>query len=455
MLFVNGKIQILTQSERELHESVVHPAMFAHVQPQHVAILGGGEGAILREVLKHTTVKSVTLVEIDEQMVDIAKQHLPTVNSCADLIGSTNSCFDDPRTNLVIADGHQWFIDQAPTNKFDVIIMDVLNPHYEQKDPGNTHMYSDATFLDAAYDSLTTDGIMVLQIGNAPNIHDPKADMGVFQTREAMFRMVEAHPQTAAMHVYEEAHCGLNEPQAFLLLCKSSKCQAPWYASAEIIDYQIYERIAKTTTGEKALIHYDGSTQHSFRFPPKAWETVYCRREPMPVECAYIGVPMDRALFEYDEEGTNLEVRQDDEGQYHVIANVDIPQGSFIMPHHMASSLFLSDKSYSNLHHTASLSLPSSPKPLKLQNFVTYLEQHGHASLLKGSANRIVEIGASALLSSSVVDANVGRWGPPLTKRPVFSPVYDRHYPSFDVFLVATRDIEVGEELVKEEGLWD
>jgi len=457
MLFVNGKIQILSKSEREYHESLVHSAMFAHTNPQNVAILGGGEGAALREVLKHKTVKSVTMVEIDEQMVEISKKYLPKVNSCADLVGSADSCFDDARTNLIIADGHQWFIDQKPTNAYDVIVMDVLNPNYKDKETGNTKLYSDGAFLDAAFASLTDDGVMVLQVGNAPNIHDPKADMGVFATREATFQMLEAHPQTAAMHVYEEAHCGLNEPQAFLLICKSTKCKEQWYANADVIDYQIYERISKTKSGKKALIHYDGSTQHSFRFPPKAWETVYCRREPTPVECAYLGVPMDRAIFEYDEESNFFHVSKDDSGAYHVKANTNIPKGSFVMPNHMASSFSLSSRSLSNLQQSASFSIPDSPKPRKIQKFLQYIDAHGHSSLLDGSGNHIVEIGASAMIQS-VTDAdkaNVGRWGPSLPKRPVFSPVYDRHFHSFDVFLVATKDIMEGDEIFKYDEMWN
>jgi len=66
-----------------------------------------------------------------------------------------------------------------------------------------------------------------------------------------------------------------------------------------------------------------------------------------------------------------------------------------------------------------------------------------------------VEIGASALIrkSSDTKEANIGRWMPNKS-RPVYSPVYDRHTTSLDVFLVATRDIKEGEEIVKPENLW-
>ena len=53
--------------------------------------------------------------------------------------------------------------------------------------------------------------------------------------------------------VYEEAHCGFQEPHAFLLICKSNTCKEQWYSNTDVIDYQIYERIAKTKSGERGL----------------------------------------------------------------------------------------------------------------------------------------------------------------------------------------------------------
>ena len=462
MLFLDGTLQTLGDTEREYHEAIVHPAMFAHKEPQHVAILGGGEGATLREVLKHTTVKTVKMIEIDDMIVDISRQYLPKLNSCDDIKGSTPSCFDDPRTELIIEDGHKWFIDhQTDAHKFDVIIMDTLDPEDEGTEKVSTKLYNDKDFLDAAFNSLTPDGVMVIQVGSAPNIHDPKADIGVYSTREKMFQMIEAHPQTKVMHVYEEAHCGFNEPHAFLVICKSNACKEQWYAASDVIDYQIYERIAKTKSGQKAMVHYDGSTQHSFRFPPKAWETVYCRREPTPKECAYIGVPMDRQIFEYcpDESISHFTVNSNDSGTQ-VFANIDIPKGSFIMPSHLASSFMITDRSYSNLLNSAELSQSTTNtnfQPHKIQKFVKYIEKYGHDSLAQGSATKYVEIGASAFIPTTLDSSkvNVGRWGPDIPQRPIFSPVYDRHRHSFDVFLIATQDIQKGDPILKPQDLWN
>jgi len=388
-------------------------------------------------------------------MIDISRQYLDKLSSCEELVGAPKSCFDHPKTQLIIEDGHKWFIDNRQTNNFDVIIMDALDPEDESPNDINKKLYNDKDFLNAAFDSLTENGVIIIQVGTAPNIHDPKADMGVFKTREAMFQMVEANPNTAAMIVYEEAHCGFNEPHSFLLICKSDACKEQWYATADVVDYQIYERIEKTKSGDRALIHYDGSTQHAYKYPPKAWETVYCRREPTPVECEYIGIPMNRQVFEYDddEEISDFKVSKDEEGSYHVLATKDISKGSFVMSSHLASSILISERSLSNLKVSASLAALN--KSEKIQKFVDYIENYGHESLSKGIGSRIVEIGASALIQSTSDSnlANVGKWGPN-SKRPVFSPVHDRYRLSFDVFLIAAKDIKAGAEIVRHDSLW-
>lgn len=92
-------------------------------------------------------------------------------------------------------------------------------------------------------------------------------------------------------------------------------------------------------------------------------------------------------------------------------------------------------------------------KLVKIEKFVEYIEKYGHNSLNEGSGSHLVEIGAFVLIlilmqsSSDSTVANIGRWGPDVKQRPVYSPVYNRNRLSLDVFLVATKDIASGEEL--------
>jgi spermidine synthase len=134
-VFLDGMLQSTRLGNEAYHEALVHPGMFTHKSPKRVAIIGGGEGATLREVLKHETVQHVKMIEIDCIMIQTSREFLPTWNTCKDIKGSTDSCFDDPRADVLCEDALSWFMDRYSSaatiggleeDKFDVIIMDAL-----------------------------------------------------------------------------------------------------------------------------------------------------------------------------------------------------------------------------------------------------------------------------------------------------------------------------------------
>ena len=77
VLFLDGVQQSTLRGEAAYHEALVHPALTVHPHPRRVAIIGGGEGATLREVLKHRTVDGVYMVEIDGELVGMCRELLP------------------------------------------------------------------------------------------------------------------------------------------------------------------------------------------------------------------------------------------------------------------------------------------------------------------------------------------------------------------------------------------
>ena len=90
-------------------------------------------GATLREVLKHSTIEKVVMIEIDEMMVNASRQYLPEWNDCSNILGRSDNCFDDPHTELYCEDAFAWFKDRFSNqedvrieDKFDVVIMDAL-----------------------------------------------------------------------------------------------------------------------------------------------------------------------------------------------------------------------------------------------------------------------------------------------------------------------------------------
>ena len=130
------------------HEMLTHVPLMAHGNAKRVLIIGGGDGGMAREVLKHKSVEHVTMVEIDEGVVEFSKQYLPMLSDGA---------FDDARLNLVINDGAVFM--KETDAKFDVIIVDSTDPI----GPGEV-LFTD-TFYGHAKRALTPGGIIVTQNG--------------------------------------------------------------------------------------------------------------------------------------------------------------------------------------------------------------------------------------------------------------------------------------------------
>jgi len=99
ILVLDNKIQSAESDEFIYHESLVHPSMVLHGKPQNVLILGGGEGATLREVLRYKSVNKATMVDIDQVLVGLCEKHLAKWH---------NGAFKDPRVELVFDDAMQY-----------------------------------------------------------------------------------------------------------------------------------------------------------------------------------------------------------------------------------------------------------------------------------------------------------------------------------------------------------
>lgn len=116
VLVLDGVIQCTERDEFAYQELLAHLPLFAHPQPKKVLIIGGGDGGILREVLKHPSVDSVTMCEIDAEVVEVSKKYLPKMAAG----------FADPRLSLHIGDGLAFLASSKEV--FDVIITDSSDP---------------------------------------------------------------------------------------------------------------------------------------------------------------------------------------------------------------------------------------------------------------------------------------------------------------------------------------
>lgn len=152
-LLLDKFIQSTEKDEYIYHELLVHPAMITHPEPEKVLILGGGEGASLREVLKHETVREAVMVDIDPVVVELSKKHLEYIHQ-----GS----FRDERSRVIIMDGRE-YIRQAPRRYFDVVIMDLTDPYASEI---ARPLYGREALREIK-DIMEIDGVFVTQAGSS------------------------------------------------------------------------------------------------------------------------------------------------------------------------------------------------------------------------------------------------------------------------------------------------
>lgn len=116
MLALDGIIQFTENDEFAYQEMIAHPALFSHPCPERVLVIGGGDGGVVREVAKHSCVKEIDLCEIDGDVIEVCRQHVPSL-ACG---------FDDPRVKIHVQDGNVFIKDRQ--NYYDVIIVDSSDP---------------------------------------------------------------------------------------------------------------------------------------------------------------------------------------------------------------------------------------------------------------------------------------------------------------------------------------
>ena len=148
MLILDGKLQSAEKDEFIYHEMLVHPALITHGNPKRVLIIGGGEGATLREVLRYSSVEEAVMVDLDEEVIKASKEFLPEFH---------RGSFDDRRAKLVISDGREFL--RKYDGEFDAIIVDVTDPTTE----GPSRLLYTIEFYKLAASKLSDEGVLVTQ----------------------------------------------------------------------------------------------------------------------------------------------------------------------------------------------------------------------------------------------------------------------------------------------------
>ena len=173
MLALDDMVMTTEKDEFHYHEMISHPALFSLPNAKNVLIIGGGDGGTAREVLRHKNIEQVTMVEIDGEVIEACKIHLP--NIAAE--------FDNPKLTLFVDDGIE-FLKNAIPNSYDLIIVDGSDP------VGPAEGLFSVEFYTNCYAALKNDGILVAQ-GESPKFNE-KAFTELNQTLQTIFGVDKA-----------------------------------------------------------------------------------------------------------------------------------------------------------------------------------------------------------------------------------------------------------------------
>jgi len=145
ILVIDGCVMVTEKDEFIYHEMIVHVPMNVNPKIKNVLLIGAGDGGALRELAKYKTVENIDMVEIDEQVVNVAKEYLPTMATS----------FDDPRLNLFFEDGLKFV--RKKENYYDLIIVDSTDPF----GPGESLFTKE--FYKNCFTALNDEGILTNQ----------------------------------------------------------------------------------------------------------------------------------------------------------------------------------------------------------------------------------------------------------------------------------------------------
>jgi spermidine synthase len=155
VMMLDGVVQLTTKDEFIYHEMMAHVPLFSlgAKHARRVLVIGGGDGGVMREVLKHKSVERLVLCEIDRSVVELSKEHLPEIS---------NGAFEDPRVEVVIADGVRYVAETS--ERFDAIIVDSTEP------VGPAAVLFTKAFFEGCARCLSKPGVLITQNG-LPFLH--------------------------------------------------------------------------------------------------------------------------------------------------------------------------------------------------------------------------------------------------------------------------------------------
>ena len=168
ILTLDNMVMTTQKDEYHYHEMISHIAMFTHHNPKNILVIGGGDGGTIREILRHENIDKVTMVEIDGEVIEACKKHLPEI-ACS---------LNHPKLDLIVGDGIS-FVKNSLPKTYDIIIVDGSDP------VGPAEGLFGNEFYQNCFNALKDDGILVSQ-GESPKFNE-KVFVELNQTLKNIF----------------------------------------------------------------------------------------------------------------------------------------------------------------------------------------------------------------------------------------------------------------------------
>lgn len=179
VLFLDGHVQLAELDEHAYHESLVQIPMLNLPNAKRALVVGGGDGGVLRELVKHVHLEEIHMVEIDQGVIDVSREHLPSVS---------NGAFEDPRVTMFVQDAFP-FVKEA-TDTYDLIVMDSTDV-YEEEDGGLSEQLWTESFYRDLHRLLSDEGYLVTQADNL--LYCPYSLAGILRTFGHVFPKVGSY----------------------------------------------------------------------------------------------------------------------------------------------------------------------------------------------------------------------------------------------------------------------
>jgi spermidine synthase len=235
VLVLDGRIQSSQSDEFVYHEALVCPGLLAHPAPKKAMVIGGGEGATVRDILRHQGLELCVMVDIDGEVVEECRRHLPEWHKGA---------FDDKRTRLLHEDARAYL--EKTSERFDFISIDLTEPLEE----GPACQLFTKEFYTLVRDRLTERGTITMQAGMS-KVNELDFFCAIYRTLKEVFPVVA--PYQAFISCF-------GTPWGFMLASKGTDPRAQ--SAAEI------DRLCDQRYGRDALGYWSGAAHlHSFNLP--------------------------------------------------------------------------------------------------------------------------------------------------------------------------------------------